>query len=203
MATKKYDPRKAPIRTELVRHNLPLPGCDLENEEKYRKILRHFVLPAREMYQGSFKYVRNLVGSLRKNDLDADLWIISARYGLISEKTTIIPYDCTFQGISKKEIRAKAERLRIYAKLLQLLAENKYNQTFVILGREYLLSVLDPETMKDFTRYLKGSLLIVLAAESTRAMFKYAPMRFIPVKGIGDRNSKIRELASKTKTSLS
>jgi hypothetical protein len=42
-----------------------------------------------------------------------DFYIISARYGLINENTLIIPYEFTFKGLRKKEIRERAEKLKI------------------------------------------------------------------------------------------
>ena len=139
---KKYS--EADIKVVLEKHGLPMPACDLENEKKYKQVLREYVLPAFQMYQGTFKYVRELVGKYRERGDRVELRIISARYGLISEETPLIPYECTFQGLGKKKIRQVGQKLSIYENLLEFLGKNEFDQSVVVLGELSLIHISEP-----------------------------------------------------------
>ncbi|HDM05786.1 MAG TPA: hypothetical protein ENG34_00730, partial [Candidatus Aenigmarchaeota archaeon] len=187
VASKKYG--IAEIKPLLDKHNLPIPTDDLENERKYKEILKEFVLPASQMYEGSFKFVKELVNTLRKRGDEVDFFIISARYGLIDENTPIIPYECTFKGLNKDEIRAKAERLKIYEKVLEKLQEKTYDLAIFILGKDYLFTIFDKKTGKDFLKFLKTRKAIFFGSKELKGQINFPSGEFelIPVSGIGDR----------------
>ena len=193
VGTKKYS--EADIKPVLEKHGLPMPKCDLENEEKYKKVLKDFILPAFQMYQGSFKYVRDLVNKYREREDRVEVRIISARYGLIGEQTPIVPYECTFQGIGKKEIRERGDKLRIYEDLLEFLDKNEFDQSVVILGKDYLLTIFDEKQGIDFFSRMKTKQLVIFASKGlqNRIRFLKENLAFIPVSGIGDRNKKVKE----------
>jgi len=193
VGTKKYS--EADIKQVLEKHGLPMPGCDLENEEKYKEVLKDFVLPAFQMYQGTFNYIRDLVKKYRERGDQVELRIISARYGLIGEETPIVPYECTFQRLGKKRNRERADKLRIYQNLLEFLGKNEFDQSVVILGKDYLLTIFDEKGGIDFFRQMKTDQLVVFASESLqgRISFPKKKLTFIPVSGIGHRNKKVRE----------
>lgn len=197
VATKKYDPTKEPIKSILERHGLQVPGCDMENEEKYKEALKQYVLPAFQMYGGSFKFIKELVTKLRKKGDKVQLLIISARYGLIDENTSIIPYQCTFKCLNKNEIRKRAKALQIYEKLIETIREEWFDLSIVILGKNYLLTVFDKSESKDFFRELKTKELVVFGSKNLEREIhcKEAKLKLIPVVGIGDRNKKIKEFA--------
>ena len=190
---KKYS--EADIKIVLEKHGLPMPACDLENEKKYKQVLKDYVLPAFQMYQGTFKYVRDLVSKYRERGDRVELRIISARYGLISEETPIIPYECTFQGLGKKRIRQLGQKLSIYENLLEFLGKNEFDQSVVILGENYLLTIFDEKLGIDFFSRIRTGQLVVFASRKfqSKVTFPKENLTFIPVSGIGDRNKKLRE----------
>jgi hypothetical protein len=198
VATKKYDPSKEPIKSTLERHGLQVPGCDFENEEKYREALKQYVLPAWQMYEGSFKFIKELITKFRKKGDKVQLLIISARYGLIDENTPIIPYQCTFKCLNKNEIRERAKALQIYERLIETIRSEWFDLSIIILGKHYLLTVFDRSESKDFFRELKTKELVVFGSKNLEREVhcKEAKLKFIPVVGMGDRNKKIREFAN-------
>lgn len=197
VATKKYNPEKEPLKSILDKNSLLVPKCDLENEEKYRKALSQFILPASIMYQGSFNFVRELVTSLHKEGHKVQFLIISARYGIIDENTLIIPYKCTFKRLGKKQIAERARKLRIYERLVQRIDNQYYDVSIIILGKAYLRTILDDCEGKDFFEKLRTRELIVFGSKKLEYEISSKPPTFkvIPIIGIGDRNSKIKDLA--------
>jgi len=193
VAKKKYS--EADIKPVLEKHGLSMPTCDLEKEEKYKEVLKDFVLPAFQMYQGTFNYVKDLVNKYREKGDQVELRIISARYGLISEETPIVPYECTFQYFRKNKIRQTAEKLRIYENLLEFLEKNEFDRSVVILGKDYLLTVFDQKRGIDFLSQMKTKQLVVFASIGlqSKVTFRKENLVFVSVSGIGDRNKKIRE----------
>lgn len=198
VATKKYDPSKEPIKSILERYGLQIPSCDLENEEKYKEVLKQFVLPAYQMYEGSFKFIKELVTKFRKKGDKVQLLIISARYGLIDEDALIIPYQCTFKCLNKNEIRKRAKALQIYEKLMETIRNEWFDLSVIVLGKNYLLTVFDKSESKDFFRELKTKELVVFGSKNLEREIhcQEAKLKFIPVIGIGDRNKKIREFTN-------
>lgn len=192
VASKKYGIEE--IKPLLDIHNLPIPTDNLENEERYKEILKEFVLPASQMYEGSFKFVKELVDTLRKRGDEVDFYIISARYGLIDENTPIIPYEYTFKGLSKEEIRKKADKLEIYNKLKDSIGKKNYDRAIIILGGNYLLTIFDRERRKNFFQVIKAEKMIIFGGKQLENYIKdYANVKLVPVNGIGDRNKKIKE----------
>jgi len=195
--SKKY--RISDIKSVLDEHHLPLPMCDVENEEKYREVLKNFILPANKMYQGSFNFVKELANQLRRRGDDVDFFIISARYGLINESTSIIPYECTFRRLKKGEIRKQAEKLKIYENLIRVLKGQNYDQTIIVLGEDYLLTVFDKAEGKNFFQKLKSRELIVFGSSESKDQIggPQENLRFVQVRGLGDRNKRLKEFTRK------
>lgn len=99
--------------------------------------LEGYCLPAAEMYTGAgHMLVRRAVQSLRKHGYDVSHFILSAGYGLLSERDLIVPYNVTFAGASKAWIRERGQRLQLRNRLVAV--ANKYDGVILILGREYL-----------------------------------------------------------------
>ena len=89
------------VLVALEEANLPIPKKDVDLESKYRKALYNFTRPARLMFAGSFGEIRNFrdtVGTI----LPTNLYILSERYGLLSENDMIIPYDTTVETTVKR-----------------------------------------------------------------------------------------------------
>lgn len=69
-----------------------LPGFDLENENKYRALIKDFIKPAIDIYDGpEFRILRKYRDHIIRGLID--VFIVSARYGLINGLDEIIPYD--------------------------------------------------------------------------------------------------------------
>ncbi len=79
--------RKSVNMGEVRRRLGKVPGFDLENEDEYRKALSDLMRPALEMYDGpEFRVLRRFRDCI-------DVFILSARYGVVSGDRLVIPYD--------------------------------------------------------------------------------------------------------------
>jgi len=132
------------VLTILRRHNMKIPTFDIELENQYRKILAPFIKPSKDMYSGSFNSIKKLYEQLRKQGKEVDLYIISARYGLISGEAPIIPYEATLKGKDRKTIRKWSEQLKIEETLQKILVN--YDLIIVALPYEYAITI--QETIK-------------------------------------------------------
>jgi hypothetical protein len=127
----------------LRRLGLPVPSFDLEREPYYREVLKDFVKPASEMYRGTFKAVRKLVERIRECGRHADLYIVSARYGLVGEADAVVPYEATLKGMTMQRIREWAGKRSLLQKLNNLAKSGGYDLIIAILPKEYAVAVLD------------------------------------------------------------
>jgi hypothetical protein len=125
----------------LRERGLTVPSHDIEKEALYREVLQNYMKPAKEMYGGSFAVVRSLADVLRRVGKEVDVYIISARYGLISENELIVPYEATLKGRPKEWIRHWSAKLGVENKLLKVLSSKKYDLVIVALPREYAYAV--------------------------------------------------------------
>jgi hypothetical protein len=66
-----------------------------------------------------------------------DLRILSAGYGLVAASAKLAPYEATFQGMGKTELRQWADKLGVPAAFRATLAE-PYDLAIVLLGDHYL-----------------------------------------------------------------
>ncbi|ADN49596.1 hypothetical protein [Vulcanisaeta distributa] len=124
------------VQKALMKHSLRMPSFDIELEDRYREVLRGFIKPAGEMYGGSFRAIKNLADELRRLGKVVDLYIISARYGLIREDYPIIPYEASLKGRDKEWIRNWSRRMGVEDKLMRVVG-NGYDLVIVALPREY------------------------------------------------------------------
>ncbi|HCW51134.1 MAG TPA: hypothetical protein DGR79_03570 [Clostridiales bacterium] len=101
-------------------------------------------LPAVDMYTGpQHLHVRDGVDALRRRlgPGAVSLKIISAGYGLLDEDTPVVPYEVTFNTMSRSEARAWARHLRIPHDVRR--ACGGYDLVIFLLGSRYL-DALDP-----------------------------------------------------------
>lgn len=134
---------------QLTREDLSL----LWNESafKYREDnLAEFQTAAEDLYTGQ-QHVRLMRGVReireRLGPDSVELWILSAGYGLIPGNKEIVPYECTFQGMKSKELRAWAEHLRVASKARQVF-ETPADFTLVLLGDAYLRAIKLDESIE-------------------------------------------------------
>jgi hypothetical protein len=124
------------------------------------KRAKAWLRPAGKMYKGSqHTLMMRGVEHLPTNFSLAtfDVAIISAGYGLISERKMIAPYDATFKGKGNPWIRERREGLKIPANTRKLLSD--YQVVFFLLGKEYLTSLnlpLDPSPGQKFIYFGRG-----------------------------------------------
>jgi hypothetical protein len=90
------------------------------------------------------------------------LFILSAGYGLIGAGRGIVPYECTFQGMKKGELRSWAEHLKVGEEARRIF-QTPADFTLVLLGDPYLRAVsLDEEVQF-------ASPVLFFASEKARA----------------------------------
>lgn len=82
--------------------------------------------------------VRQLRDSIEpERDLQLDVRILSAGYGLVPGNRLLAPYDCTFEGMKKRELRAWADQLGVPGAIREVLVQ-PYDLAFLLLGEPYL-----------------------------------------------------------------
>jgi hypothetical protein len=148
--------------------------------------LSEYRTSAEEIYTGQ-QHIRLMQGvrALRDSSskIDAQLWILSAGYGLIPGHRSIVPYECTFQGMKRGELRNWAEHLNVADQSKNLFSENA-DLILVLLGDSYLkaLNLDDSIEFKSPTLFLtsegarkqikgKGKILTVLLSNKEAKRF--------------------------------
>lgn len=103
---------------------------------------------AGEMYTGKqhLCLMHGVKASRENNELDIEVGILSAGYGLISEDRAIMPYEVTFAGMHKKEIKEWSGFLNIPQQVRQSLQE-PYDLGVILLGDNYLEACQLDETL--------------------------------------------------------
>lgn len=107
--------------------------------------LRNSEALAAEMYTGlQHRYLMEGLEQVREihGQAVADLHIISAGYGLLSEHDVIVPYNMTFQILPKKEILTRSNKLQLHERVETLIAD--YKLVFFLLGKEYVQALQLP-----------------------------------------------------------
>jgi hypothetical protein len=108
------------------------------------KELKDLLCPAESLYTGQ-QHVRLMRGvqAFRESRLSSngddvlDLEILSAGYGIVSGATRLAPYEATFQGMPKGELREWARELGIPAAFRKTVA-GPYDLGLILLGDDYL-----------------------------------------------------------------
>ncbi|RKU11989.1 hypothetical protein C6501_11830 [Candidatus Poribacteria bacterium] len=76
-----------------------------------------------------------------------DVAIISAKYGLLSEKKVIEPYNLTFSGLKNGDLLERSNNLRIHEDVETLIID--YDLVFFLLGKEYVQVLQLPFQVRD------------------------------------------------------
>jgi hypothetical protein len=93
---------------------------------------------------------------------NVEFFILSAGYGLIKSGRGIVPYECTFQGMKKGELRSWAEHLKVGEEARRVF-QTPADFTLVLLGDPYLRALaLDEEVQF-------ASHVLFFASEKARA----------------------------------
>jgi hypothetical protein len=134
------------VALKLTKSGLRVPSFDLHMEDVYRRALAGFIKPAVRMYVGPvFKAVVELVKSLRANGKEVDFYIISGRYGLISENDPIIPYEAPLEGIvkSREKLESWMRERRVVEKLETITSNGNYDLVVIVLSKPYAKIIVD------------------------------------------------------------
>lgn len=107
------------ICTREKLHDHPRKLTRVDFAELSRRLWRedeigHLRTPAGRFYTGLPQ--RRLgagVGLARRAGVAVDLWVLSAGYGLIPESLPVVPYDCSFNGMSAQDLRAWSTHLAL------------------------------------------------------------------------------------------
>lgn len=112
-------------------------------EERFPELM----YPARDLYLGRQHLLVVQGYELLKeiSDLNVELFILSAGYGLVHSDTPLIPYDVTFSKLSKREQRVRGAFLKIPDRYMQLIKE--YDFVIHLLGLDYLNSLNLPPSL--------------------------------------------------------
>jgi hypothetical protein len=98
------------ICTREKRYDHPRKLVERDFAELSRRLWRedslgHLRTPAGRFYTGlAQRRLDRGIGLARRARLHVDLWILSAGYGLIHELMPVVPYDCSFNGLSATEL---------------------------------------------------------------------------------------------------
>jgi hypothetical protein len=170
--------------------NIRLTESDFDDQTRLRareKELANWLRPAAEMYTGrqhtqmmkGVRILRSVPGLVT-----CDVAIVSAGYGVLTERRPIAPYDITFHGMRKPLIRQRGERLGIPDAIRGAMRD--YAVVFILLGEDYLLSVRPPLVPNNGQKFIafrspklrqvpNGDVVIVPAGESAAEEFGEAP----------------------------
>ena len=101
--------------------------------------LADHLTPARDLYVGQQhkRLLRGIRHAEASGHLDVDLRILSAGYGLVQGDDQLAPYECTFSGMRRADLRAHAESVGIPAAIREALATD-VDLILVLLGDDYL-----------------------------------------------------------------
>ena len=149
----------------------------LDHVAQRAEALRAHTRPAEKMYTGQH-YTRLMRGAQAVRALDfatLDLWILSAGYGIISAERKVAPYDCTFSGIGKGELRRWANALSIPSDARAIL-ERPFDLGIVLLSNDYLAACQLPPDLE-----LGGPTLFFSSYSAARKLQQISRARDVPL----------------------
>ena len=126
-------------KPKTIRHQESLTWRDFEQGMQHLRSRERALgtVPARELYNGR-QHSTLLEGIATRPDLEVDLKIVSAGYGLISGDQLVAPYEATFAELPKEESVERGEILGIPSAMREALERTDCDLTMVILGEDYL-----------------------------------------------------------------
>lgn len=138
-----------------------------EHVRRRERELETHLTPAEVLYTGRhhrllMRGVRALRGA--SPNLELDLSIVSAGYGLVSSARHLAPYEATFQGMPRAEIQAWAERLQVPMEVACFLGR-PYDLAIVALGEDYL-----DACRLDLVESLGGHVLVFAGTQAARRL---------------------------------
>lgn len=129
---KTLDHEKAPLLADFQK--------GAEHIEQIHQQLDSLFTLAKDLYSGQ-QHVRLMRGIEYSHTLDKpmdiDLYIVSAGYGLVTGDKKLPPYEVTFSGMKKSELRKWADHLHIPEDFRKAV-EQPYDLALILLGDNYL-----------------------------------------------------------------
>ena len=190
-------PRSGDFVRTLQNAGLGVPSSDLENEQKYLDAAKPFSRRAKDLFKGAFRNVLKSVQAARSLGIQVDLYIISPRYGLVSEEDRLLPYAFSLTSKPITYLRSASEKLKINEKLGSILS-TQYDVCAIVANRNDVVMMQAPQSGFDLANLCKE--LVVFSAPSTSAFFRTG-VKVIGALAIGKRTSKfakyIDEITSK------
>jgi hypothetical protein len=142
--------RKVAVETELNRATLPGMRAPV-------------TLPAERLYAGE-QHRRLMAGiTALRDQFRVDLWVISARAGLIAGDEEIAPYDESFSGLPARQAREHGDRLGI-AKDLRRVVTEPCELTVLLVGNDYF----DAARLEDEVDWASPTLALVSPSRAAR-----------------------------------
>ena len=190
---KGVEPSKhAELMKTLKADNIVMPTNDLENEEHYRSKLSDFVRPARYMFSGMFSEVRVFHEEL-SGLCNAELYIISGRYGLISHDEQILPYEYHLKDLDTvKDLDARTGFLD------RLISETSGSEYLMVFLNRLLLSYLLDNRLRE--RISESTKLIVVGSSAIKDNLLQNGHVFLQRRGVArigkDNREKIKKIIS-------
>jgi len=176
---------------------LPMPSSDIDDEFKYLKAVKLFSKRAKDLFKGSFRNVLKGVRAARGLGICVDLFLISPRYGVISEDEYILPYSFSLTRKPRSHIRKASGTLKTKEKINSIF-KTPYDLCVVIANKNDLLLIHDPPNGSDLASLCKR--IVVFSAPSAATYFK-GNAQFFGVRQVGGRTDSflkfLDELTSK------
>ena len=120
-------------------------------------------LPAERLYAGE-QHRRLMAGvNALRDRVRVDLWVISARAGLIAGDEQLAPYDESFSGLPTEQVREQADRLGIATDLRRLVAE-PCKLTILLVGNDYF----DAARLDEAAHWASPTLALVSPSRAAR-----------------------------------
>ncbi|MCK4817208.1 hypothetical protein KA005_15670 [bacterium] len=134
----------------MKKNKLPLPAANYEMEIRYKEALKDYIRPAKTMFAGSFSEVRDFNERLNRT-MDSSLYILSTRYGLITESEKIIPYKTE---PFTSDILDRMNRKQSFLKEMTKLSANA-DYVLLLMPRNYIEYLIDNKWLQDLPSYVK------------------------------------------------
>lgn len=155
-------------------------------EIKYKEALKEYIRPAKTMFAGSFSEVRDFNERLNRT-MDSKLFILSTRYGLISENHEIIPYET--RRFTSTILDVMNKKHNILKEMTKLSANADY--ILLLLPRSCIEYFIDNKWLQDLPSYVK---IIAVTSPSLEKDFNSKTTVILPRVGVARIGKKNREL---------
>jgi len=152
-----------------------IPSDDIELEDEYKKVLSEFVRPSKLMFAGMYREVRSFKDKIEEEH-DAELLIISGRYGLVKEDEEIIPYDAYMK--TQRDPRKLDER-QGFSEDMKKVVQNS-SLTFLFVATRYLKYLLSI----DWFENIEGKIWLVTGNKFAENFKDFENVKVLEKRGV-------------------